>query len=301
MSLTNIFHFSSIVALLLLGFSTSSIAQVTDALFEDQRSVFTSRLENEAHQVTLSSLKKINSVWVAEQEQMFPGRLDRRTIEFSQPYTLDTAWEELQQFFSDLQGQLIFECRGLDCGSSNAWANVRFGIKQLYGLDLSQRYQVWQLSAAGRTQFVSAYLVQRGNRRLYLHLDVLTPDDLDAKLKPSAAVIAKSFYRDGKVELRGLSFSEGNIVIDEEYLSAFAEAFNEQPFRRLVVVGQDFFPGAAEERAQRSLQYAQAVFDALTRLGVRARRMEVQVDENQSTPTDTSLNARVIVLLHGAR
>ena len=61
----------------------------------------------------------------------------------------------------------VFSCRGRDCGRSNAWANDVFRVKELVAPDTAQRY----FAVAGADELIAIYMVQRGNRRVYVHVD----------------------------------------------------------------------------------------------------------------------------------
>lgn len=250
-------------------------ALAIDDFFPGQRVIYTATNPDTTYRLTLSSLKKINGEWQAEKESLVRGGLNRVTLEIAAPYKFKTAALAVQQQFAGLGANLIYACEGMACGSSNAWANERFDVKQLYGLDLSQHYQVWSLQTEGKTQLAVVYLVQRGNKRIYSQLDLISPQQ-DMAFAPSEEVIAKQFYRDNQIALGGLSFEQGNIQIDSEYLRPYARAFNQKAFHKLHIVGHDYHSGSEEEQNQRSLAHAEAVKAVLIKLGVQAKRMEVK-------------------------
>ena len=64
-----------------------------------------------------------------------------------------------------------FTCRGRDCGRSNGWANQVFGQAILYGPEANQFY----IAADQDGELVSAYVIERGNRRIYAHVEALRP------------------------------------------------------------------------------------------------------------------------------
>ncbi len=76
----------------------------------------------------------------------------------------------------------LFSCEGRDCGRSNGWANLVFRQAVLYGPDGNQFY----IAADRDGQLVSVYVIERGNRRIYAHVEVLDP-----KGTVSASVNAK--------------------------------------------------------------------------------------------------------------
>ncbi len=83
-----------------------------------------------------------------------------------------TRFDEVVDYYRGLvvgQGaDVIFTCRARACGRSTSWANSVFGVKELVALDSSQFY----LAATLGKTLVAVYVVQRGNRRVYAHVDV---------------------------------------------------------------------------------------------------------------------------------
>jgi len=71
---------------------------------------------------------------------------------------------------SAIGGQLLFSCSGRDCGRSNDWANQVFQQAILYGPDRNQRYLAFQRE----DELLALYVIERGNKRVYAHLRVLT-------------------------------------------------------------------------------------------------------------------------------
>lgn len=77
----------------------------------------------------------------------------------------------MKHYLATIGGEQLFTCRGRDCGRSNLWANEIFNRATLYGPDRNQIY------FAGRHQdhLLALYVIERGNRRVYAHLEVLKP------------------------------------------------------------------------------------------------------------------------------
>ncbi len=118
----------------------------------------------------LSELKKANNIVVADKRKSLQGELKRITYRIPDSHLPSDAFEHFRKQVAELGGELLFQCSGRDCGSSHYWANDFFGIAQLYGLDRSQYY----LAARLGTDYLALYTVQRGNRRVYLQLDVVS-------------------------------------------------------------------------------------------------------------------------------
>ncbi|MFW6092527.1 MAG: DUF4892 domain-containing protein [Pseudomonadota bacterium] len=77
----------------------------------------------------------------------------------------------VRHYRRELGDDVLFRCRGRDCGRSNDWANQVFEQAILYGPDRQQHYE----ALAREERLVTLYVVERGNRRVYAHLRVLDP------------------------------------------------------------------------------------------------------------------------------
>jgi len=84
-----------------------------------------------------------------------------------------TSRDDVVEHYVRLLGsEELFACEGRDCGRSNQWANDVFKIAFLYGPDVNQYY----LAANHDGHLVSVYIIERGNKRIYAHLEVMKPD-----------------------------------------------------------------------------------------------------------------------------
>lgn len=101
------------------------------------------------------------------------GSLERVTYRIPDGTDVDDV---LAHYRRQLGGNALFFCRARDCGRSNYWANDVFGVAELYGPDANQRYLA--LERGGR--LLALYVVERGNKRIYAHVEVIEPEDGDA-------------------------------------------------------------------------------------------------------------------------
>lgn len=236
-------------------------------LFAGARVMYETQSKDAHYLLVLSPPKKVNSEWVFERSERIQGNVSERTLELPNNYSFQDVSDRLDRFFKGEQGRLLFACSGLDCGSSNAWANEVFGIKQLYGLDPMQEYQVWELSQNDSYRYVISYLVQRGNRRTYLQLDMLIPISKAQSLALTA---------DPKSVLN-LLLSDGYYVVpgDVQNLQAnahvrvLAAALKMRPMQKFAIVGHSYAARKPEQRREQSLALAKQLLDQLKALGVR--------------------------------
>jgi len=198
----------------------------------------------------LGALEKVNGVVAAEEEQRVPGLLTRISYRLPPGISAREAFLYLQNQLQTAKAELKFQCQGRACGSSNEWANQVFGYAKLYGVGRSQSYAAWQLS----NTLVSLYSVQRGNKRVYLHFDLLeqqSPDQVQ--------------------QLR----SDGYLRWPESGAQEALLSYLVSSERSLWLVGHQQMPGSAAQLQALSRQQAERVAQQLRQAGVAGERLEV--------------------------
>lgn len=199
----------------------------------------------------LGSLKKINGVLVREKEQNLKGRLYRITYQVPERFSPQEAFSHIDNQITQLGGSKLFECSSRACGSSNQWANKVFGYSRLYGFDQSQSFASYQLD----NQYFSLYAVQRGNKQVYLRLEVLVTQPLDFQ-----ALLAKG---------QGVTFgNDGQITVIRDYMFG-------HPDRVLWLVGRNHEDVSTQEQVERALVSVNRLKSALTEQGIDAARIKL--------------------------
>ncbi len=120
----------------------------------------------------LSSAEKIRRDIVIDRMREVAGQ--RFVYTWQLPGTAHLA--ELNAAISAELSTALFACVGRDCGRSNVWANAVFENALLFGPDDKQRYVAGTAKTEDGDVLIAAYIVQRGNLRKYLHLQVIRPD-----------------------------------------------------------------------------------------------------------------------------
>ncbi len=128
--------------------------------------------ETAKRSIVLGSLKKINNVLEPEAVEEIQGTLDSITWYLPGERRVDRVYDYYRQRL-DRAGQILFECRGRGCGSSQYWADSVFKLPVLYGPEQFQRYLVGRVAGTGET--IVVYIGQRGTRKIYVHQQVITP------------------------------------------------------------------------------------------------------------------------------
>ena len=181
----------------------------------------------------------------------------------------ETRFDDVVQHYRDQilgrGAEVAFTCEARDCGRSTSWANSVFGVKELVAPDSSQFYLA---ARSGRT-LLAVYVVQRGNRRVYAHLDVGTADAVPAVAGETGLV----------GQLRQLGFAvvtdvdpapDGSLdAADLVAVDAVAEATATLEDRPLYVVCH-LDAGATEASMARSAACAETVVERLRTKGITA-------------------------------
>lgn len=235
-------------------------------LMRSGRIVFQSQPAIGEYRLVLSSIKKINNQWRAKQEVKSRALVSRITLELDELVSFAGARKKLRSDMDNTDDfAVLFQCSGLDCGSSNGWANEFLGVKQLYGLDTNQFYVVQAgLDGNRKETYVIWYLVQRGNGRIYLQQDIVRagPDSgAGAAFAPELwweLLASKGFF-----VLPGVELTAEGAKVSSETVALLVNLLKAHPRATLRLVGHDYGEGTLVDQERRSMGYAQTVRDLL--------------------------------------
>ncbi|WP_045859264.1 DUF4892 domain-containing protein [Teredinibacter purpureus] len=246
---------------------------IVETYFLDSSAMYEKTRAVDRHRLLLSAPIKINGQWVFERDARVKGVLVSHTYELASEVSFSEAGQRLRQYFASNSGRLLYSCEGLDCGSSNVWANEVFKVKQLYGIDSSQFYQVWELNRNDQAELVVSYLSQRGNRRTYLQVDRLT---VNQSLALSIASDPKSLWKN--VESNGYWVLPGDLSVLEQnvHLTSLAEALKLNPLQYLAIVGHAYGGESFDQNSEQSKALAETVLQYLIAQGVSGKRIRAE-------------------------
>ncbi len=120
-------------------------------------------------------LEKINGLIVSESERRLSGQLTKITYRIPEGHSPEEAFRQMLSQIETAGFKANFQCASRDCGSSNMWANAVFRYSRLYGVDSTQHYAAF----SNGNRYLALYAVKRGNKRVYLQLEVLETDEVD--------------------------------------------------------------------------------------------------------------------------
>lgn len=231
--------------------------------------------------LALSSYKKVAGDWLLDRSQRLKGQLDRYTLELPENHTAQNGFDFYLDQLRSQNSRELFYCKARDCGTSNSWANNHFKVLQLYGLDQYQQYAAFEvIPTSDKPVYVVLYVVQRGNRRVYLQVETLAVDSVvDLGVASSPESIISAMETDGYYVFPDLIARDpqGNtsINIKPAHIQALQDVLNHKPTWVLALVGHDYAAASLKQQQVLSLKYAQQIKTALMEKGIEAKRLNV--------------------------
>lgn len=106
------------------------------------------------------------------------GDLTALTWRLGTELSLQDAHQQLEAVLAAENPERLFYCEGRDCGESFLWANSIFQRPVLFGSDRNQ--YLWVIRDPGQPRYHILYLIERPNRRIYLHEEsLLVPEGME--------------------------------------------------------------------------------------------------------------------------
>lgn len=238
-----------------------------------------SQTRAEDYLLSLSAAKTVNGVMELEYFERLAGGLTRITYRAPDGEPSDLVFEHFQSQLKQLPHNLLFECHARKCGDSNQWANRIFDVRELYGPKGQQHYLAAQLNTDDGPVFLAIYSIQRGNKRVYLQLDLLEPEagsSVDLAVNPDT--ILAVFKSEGVFSLPNLSFDGDNqLTADaDKRLAAVVTALKKSTRLKLYVVGHVAGSEDLDILKSRSQARAETVRQALVDAGIKEERLSAQ-------------------------
>lgn len=260
-----------------INMANSALKDFNLAGFNDAK-LIGSEIGSEAnnYRLALGSIRKKQNQLRPELEITLSAEINRLTFEIAREYGPN---EVFQYFFDQLKSKsfdILYQCHAAECGSNAHWANRIFKQRLLNGVERSQHYIVAQLNVSGTanlSRYVVFYLVQRGNKRLYVHFDLVA-----ASADQASPVLDSQFYYEQlktlkRVRVRGLTITN-NYHIDsdksEKALESVVYLLQNHPELKLVVVGHAYGLAPVAKNQENSLLLANSFNNSLEAQGLKS-------------------------------
>lgn len=247
--------------------------------YHNARIVFETHVQTDEYVLALGSYKKVSGSWRLDRQQRLGGSLDRYTLELPEGHSAENGFDFYLDQLQSFNFRELFHCKSRDCGTSNSWANNHFKILQLYGLDQFQFYGAYEITTADDKPFyVSLYAVQRGNKRVYIQVDVLHIDKIiELGIASSPESIIKSIETSGYYVFPDLVVKDvkgsTRIQIRPAHLQALIDVLTQKANWKVALVGHDYTATVIAQQQKESLAHAEQLKAALAEKGVATARI----------------------------
>ncbi len=129
--------------------------------------------DNTEYRLVLSGLQRREAVTSGEVERLINADVKRTFWQLSSNHEVSQV---MSHYLNQWDGEVLYQCRGLDCGSSNFWANKIFHNAKLYGRDINQAYAVVMDPEKENKTYV-LYAIQRSKKTIYFNIDEVDSSD----------------------------------------------------------------------------------------------------------------------------
>ena len=229
-------------------------------------------VNDEDYLVPNSVPRRINNQLRIEKELRVDVSGLKETYRINDGHTTEQAFNHYLSSIKQLDENVLYQCSSRDCGRSSSWAQNIFNNSKLYGEDASQFYLSAAVQKAGQQWLVSVYTVERGNRRVYAHIETLklnSPLSSDVALSSvteKSPIFVFSYGLNGVVSVNP-PLADINKII--ELSQANAEA-------NIYIVGhlQEGY-SATQQALVRSKEAGEQVSSLLKKRGVDSARLTV--------------------------
>ena|SRR5690554_2577276 len=240
--------------------------------------------ESTVYTLPLGRMQRAAGQVAPSQAERFQGTLRRITYEIPDGFSGQEVYNHFRAQLLAGEQRELFACQGRGCGSSNYWANDVFNNRILYGPETSQYYMASTYHSAADDSaigYAALYVVTRGNRRMYAHLDFLELSAARAAeqrmgMAGGPEAMALRLEQDGAVSIPGLVFDENDRLSEDEGLALVQELMQNQGLLEGYVVAHLQGGDRLDRLLERSSDRAEQVVSRLVDAGVDAARLEAR-------------------------
>lgn len=254
----------------------------------------------EEYLLVLGRLKKVNHVVVPEKSHRVVADFTRTTYKVPNGHEPEQVFDWIESQIASRTRELLFQCHGRACGASNEWANRIFRIAVLYGPDREQSYLLARVRNGERQKFLVAYVIQRGNKRVYAHIDEVSVDTQSAGVvHPNPATLMSVLREHRRVTLPELHFGEQQQVVQPQgaEIELAVQALQLDLIPKIAVVAHSNSGQGIETDLRISEARARNLVNILVNRGVDRNRLFAFGAGSLSPPFDPNVSADRVELV----
>lgn len=250
--------------------------------------------------LVLGRIKKTNHVVAPEKSHRVIADVTRTTYRVPDGHAPQQVFEWIEDQIGGQTRELLFQCHGRACGGSNEWANQIFGIAELYGPDREQSYLLARTRNGDKQKFLVAYVIQRGNRRVYAHIDEVSVGAQAASIvHPNPVTLMSVLRQHRRVTLPALNFGEQQELVQPQgpEIELLVQALQLDLIPQVAIVAHSSSGQGIDTDLRISEARARNLVNILVNRGVDRSRLFAFGNGSLSPPYDTNLPADRVELV----
>jgi hypothetical protein len=147
------------------------------------------------------AIRRISGTLRYEREVAAQGQLTAVTYELPRTHSANEVFAKARGDLQAQDAELLYWCVGRECGSSSLWANAVFANATLTGSDDEQTYALLRLAEPRQDSLLAIYSITRGNKRAYLHAELLNANAPLGEVLPTPATLQRQLKSTGELRL----------------------------------------------------------------------------------------------------
>lgn len=147
------------------------------------------------------AIRRISGTLRYEREVAAQGQLTALTYELPRSHSANEVFAKARGDLQAQDAELLYWCVGRECGSSSLWANAVFANATLTGSDDQQTYALLRLAEPRQDSLLALYSITRGNKRAYLHAELLNANAPLGEVLPTPATLQRQLKSTGELRL----------------------------------------------------------------------------------------------------
>lgn len=147
------------------------------------------------------AIRRISGTLRYEREVAAQGQLTVLTYELPRTHSANEVFAKARGDLQAQDAELLYWCVGRECGSNSLWANAVFANATLTGSDDQQTYALLRLAEPRQDSLLALYSITRGNKRAYLHVELLNANAPLGEVLPTPATLQRQLKSTGELRL----------------------------------------------------------------------------------------------------
>ena len=256
--------------------------------------LFDAAEESRPHEFIVGPVDKMGQEVRFERAIRVEGEKIRVTYQIPPGFQLAEVLEHYEKQMRRTADKVLFRCHGPACGRSSIWANDVFGIRLMTAPNRNQYYLAATFKVDGKQMLVAVYLVERGNKRIYVHVEQIVTGarfDFDGNRNFAERLAKRGFVRiDGIVP-------NGQGALDEnqlEQLDVLAESLTSFAGQQVYEVCHLYGSMKVDKLLERSEECAELAAERIAEVsGVTT----IPFGTGPMAPTEESTDSRLELVL----